>query len=164
MSPRTIKLVVTAAVALVVLIAVRHHFSAGEVVKRKVGTTIEAFEEERLLAVMSSISRRYSDPLGLDYEVLGGHLGQVMETYDDLDVDFVLTETSIAKDEVRVGVEFVLWGRFEGTRGYVVGSISEPCSAMLLWRKEAPGWRLASTEDLDLPEFREEIDSRRQRR
>ncbi|MEJ2582691.1 MAG: hypothetical protein P8127_13805 [Acidobacteriota bacterium] len=169
MSPRITKFAVVALVALVMVIAVRHHFSAGEVVKRKIGATIEAFEEERLLPVMSSISRGYSDPLGLDYEILGGYLKRAMEDYDDLDVDYVLTRPSVAEDEVRVGIEFVIWGRLEGTRGPVVGtrgsvlgSVSEPCSALLLWRKEAPGWRLASTVDLDIPEYREELDSRRQ--
>jgi hypothetical protein len=168
MSPRAIKLAVAAAVALVMVIAIRHYFSAGEVVKRKIAATIEAFEEERLLGVMSSISRGYSDPLGLDFEILGGYLKRAMEDYDDLDVDYVLTRPSVAENEVRVGIEFVIWGRVEGTggsvvgtRGSVLGSVSEPCSASLLWRKEAPGWRLASTVDLDVPEFREELDSRR---
>jgi hypothetical protein len=68
MSPRVIKITVLAIVAIVVVIGVRHYFSPGEVVKRKLIATIEAFEEERLLAVMSGISRSYSDPWGFDYE------------------------------------------------------------------------------------------------
>jgi hypothetical protein len=66
MSPRVIKITVLAIVAIVVVIGVRHYFSPGEVVKRKLIATIEAFEEERLLAVMSGISRSYSDPWGFD--------------------------------------------------------------------------------------------------
>jgi hypothetical protein len=155
MSPRVIKITVLAIVAIVVVIGVRHYFSPGEVVKRK------AFEEERLLAVMSGISRSYSDPWGFDYETLAGHLNMTMETYDDLDVDSLIGKPVVGEDEVRIDIEFILWGRYEGTKGYIIGSITEPCTATLLWRKETPGWRFASTEELDIPELREELDSRR---
>jgi len=57
----------------------RNYFSPGEVVNRKLVATIEAFEEERLLAVMAAVSRQYSDPWGLNYETLGGYLHEVME-------------------------------------------------------------------------------------
>jgi hypothetical protein len=161
MSPRVIKITVLAIVAIVVVIGVRHYFSPGEVVKRKLIATIEAFEEERLLAVMSGISRSYSDPWGFDYETLAGHLNMTMETYDDLDVDSLIGKPVVGEDEVRIDIEFILWGRYEGTKGYIIGSITEPCTATLLWRKETPGWRFASTEELDIPELREELDSRR---
>jgi hypothetical protein len=161
MSPRVIKITVLAIVAIVVVIGVRHYFSPGEVVKRKLIATIEAFEEERLLAVMSGISRSYSDPWGFDYETLAGHLNMTMETYDDLDVDSLIGKPVVGEDEVRIDIEFILWGRYEGTKGYIIGSITNPCTATLLWRKETPGWRFASTEELDIPELREELDSRR---
>jgi hypothetical protein len=161
MSPRVIKITVLAIVAIVVVIGVRHYFSPGEVVKRKLIATIEAFEEERLLAVMSGISRSYSDPWGFDYETLAGHLNMTMDTYDDLDVDSLIGKPVVREDEVRIDIEFILWGRYEGTKGYIIGSITNPCTATLLWRKETPGWRFASTEELDIPELREELDSRR---
>ena len=44
-------LVVVAVVLVVGGLWLRHYFSPGEVVKRSVVATIEAFEEERLLAV-----------------------------------------------------------------------------------------------------------------
>ncbi|MCJ7754913.1 MAG: hypothetical protein MUP13_10150, partial [Thermoanaerobaculales bacterium] len=66
MSKRT-ALIALAILAIVGLISLRHYFSPGEVVKRKFIATIEAFEEERLLAVMSGVSRGYSDPWGLNY-------------------------------------------------------------------------------------------------
>ena len=141
----------------------RHHFSPGEVVNRKLVATIDAFEEERLLAVMSSVSRKYSDPWGLDYETLGGYLHETMETYDDLRVDYVLTRPEVREGEVRIDIEFILWGRYQGTKGYVIGSISDPCTATVLWREEAPGWRFASTPELDIPELRHELESRRNR-
>lgn len=138
----------------------RHYFSPGEVVKRKLHATIDAFEEERLLAVMSGISRGYSDRWGLSYESLGGQLHETMDTYDDLRVDLEVGAPVVAESEVRIDIEFVLWGRYEGTRGYVVGSLSDPCTATLLWRKETPGWRFASTLELDIPELRHELDAR----
>ena len=155
-----------ALVALAVVLVVgglwlRHYFSPGEAVKRKLVATIEAFEEESLLRVMSRISRSYRDPWGLDYETLGGHMRSVMETYDELDLDYSLGEPLVDGERVQIGIEFVLWGRYEGTKGYVIGSRSEPCTAVLLWRKETPGWRFASTPELDIPELREELEDRR---
>jgi hypothetical protein len=161
MSGRAVKYGIVAILAIVVMISVRHYFSPGEVVKRRLIATIEAFEEERMLAVMSGISRSYSDPWGLSYETLAGYLNETMETYDDLDVDSLISKPVVGEGEVRIDIRFVVWGRYEGTKGYVVGSITDPCTATLLWRKETPGWRLASTEELDIPELRHELDSRR---
>ena len=164
MSRNHIKIAVAAILAIVLVIGVRHYFSPGEVVKRKLVATIEAFEEERLLAVMSGISRSYSDPWGFSYETLGGYLGESMETYDDLDVDSLIGKPEVGEGEVRIDIEFILWGRYEGTKGYIVGSLTDPCSATLLWRKETPGWRFASTLELDIPELREELAVRRTNR
>ena len=161
MSPRAIKIGIVAILAVVVIIGVRHYFSPGEVVRRKLLATIEAFEEERLLAVMSAISRSYSDSWGFDYETLGGLVSETMETYEDLDLDSLIGKPVVAEGEVRIDIEFILWGRYEGTKGYIVGSITKPCTATLLWRKEAPGWRFASTVELDIPELRNELDTRK---
>ena len=160
MSKRTV-LIGLAILAGVGFISIRHYFSPGEVVKRKFIATIEAFEEERLLAVMSGISRRYSDPWGLSYETFAGYLNETMETYEDLDVDSLISKPVVGEGEVRIDIQFVVWGRYEGTKGYVVGSITEPCTATLLWREEQIGWRFASTEELDIPELRDQLDSRR---
>lgn len=161
MTPRAIKVLAAAAIAIAIVIAVRHYFSPGEVVKRRLIATIEAFEEERMLAVMSGISRSYSDPWGFTYETLGAYFNESIETYEALDLDYVVAEPVVSGDEVRLGIEFVLWGRYEGTRGYVVGSISDPCTATLVWREETPGWRLSSTAQLDIPELRDELAARR---
>ena len=142
-------------------ISLRHYFSPGEVVKRKFIATIETFEKEQLLAVMAGISRGYSDPWGLNYETLAGYLNETVETYDDLDVDSLLSEPVVGEGEVRIDLQFVVWGRYEGTKGYVVGSITEPCTATVLWREEKTGWRFASTEELDIPELRSQMDSKR---
>jgi hypothetical protein len=161
MSGRVVKYGIVAILVIVFVIGVRHYFSPAEVVKRKFIATIEAFEEERLLAVMSGISRGYSDPWGLNYETLAGYLHETMETYDGLDLDYLLTTPVVGEGEVRIDIQFVLWGRYEGTRGYVVGSITDPCTATLLWRKETPGWRFTSTEELDIPELRRQLESMR---
>lgn len=141
----------------------RHYYSPGEVVKRKLLATIEGFEEERLFGVMAAVSRSYSDPWGFDYETLGGNLNQLMDAYDDLDVDLVLGEVAASDEQVRVGLEFVVSGSYDGTEEYVIGSGTEPCTAVVVWRKEDPGWRLASTAELDIPEFRDELEARRPR-
>ena len=157
-------LLIVLAVALTVGgLFLRHYFSPGEVVTRKLVAAIDAFEEERLLAVMSAVSRKYSDPLGLDYETLGSYLHQTMESYDELRVDYVLSKPEVGEGEVRIDIEFVLWGRYEGAKGTVIGSISDPCTATVLWREETPGWRFTSTPELDIPELRDELESRRNR-
>ncbi|MCJ7753165.1 MAG: hypothetical protein MUP13_01230 [Thermoanaerobaculales bacterium] len=163
MIPKKIAILVVAFVAVAGGLWLHHYFSPGEVVKRKLLATVEAFERESILGVMSAVSRGYSDPWGFDYEILGGNLHHVMEEYDDLEVDLVFGEVAASDEEVRVGLEFVVSGRYEGTREYVVGSGAEPCTAVLVWRKEQPGWRLTSTADLDIPELREELESRRPR-
>lgn len=160
MSKRT-GLIALAILAIAGFISVRHYFSPGEVVRRKLLATIEAFEEERLLGLMSGISRRYSDPWDLSYETVAGYLNETMKTYDDLDVDSLVSKPVVGEGEVRIDIQFVVWGRFEGTKGYVVGSITEPCTATVLWREEKAGWRLASTEELDIPELRHQLESRR---
>jgi hypothetical protein len=164
MSRRAVTFAVVAALLVVGVIALRHYFSPGEVVTRKLVAAIDAFEEERLLAVMSAVSRKYSDPWGLDYETLGSYLHQTMETYDELRVDYVLSKPEVREGEVRIDIEFVLWGRYQGAKGNVIGSISDPCTATVLWREETPGWRFASTPELDIPELRNELDSMRDRR
>jgi hypothetical protein len=160
MTKRTV-LVALLLFAAVAVVSFRHYFSPGEVVRRKLISTIEAFEEERLLAVMSGVSRGYTDPFGFNYETIGGYLNEAMETYENLDVDYVLGKPAVSDEEVRIAIEFVLWGRYQGTRGYVIGSISDPCTATFLWRKETPGWRFVSTPDLDIPELRDELAARR---
>jgi hypothetical protein len=160
MSKRAV-LITLAVLALVGFLSLRHYFSPGEVVKRKFIATIEAFEEERLLALMSGISRDYSDPWGLTYETLAGYMSETMETYDDLDVDSLISDPVVGDGEVRIDIRFIVWGRYEGTRGYIIGSITQPCTATALWREEKIGWRLASIEKLDIPELRAELDSRR---
>ena len=164
MSRRAVRIVVVAALLVAGVIAFRYYFSPGAVVNRKLVAAIGAFEEERLLAVMSTVSRKYSDPWGLDYETLGSYLHETMETYDDLRVDYVLSKPEVGEGEVRIDIEFVLWGRYEGRKGTVIGSISDPCTATVLWREETPGWRFASTPELDIPELRNQLDSMRDRR
>jgi len=139
----------------------RHYFSPGEVVKRQFLGVVAAFEEERLLGVMASISRNYTDPWGQSYEGLAGRIREIQQTYDALQLNHELSEPQVGEDEVRLTFKFVLWGTFEGTRGYVLGSLSDPCTATLLWRKERQGWRLAATEELEIPELRDELESRR---
>jgi hypothetical protein len=158
---RRAAIITLAILAIVGFISLRHYFSPGEVVKRKFMATIEAFEEERLLAVMAGISRGYSDPWGLDYETLAGYLHETMETYDGLDLDYLLSKPAVGEGEVRIDIQFVLWGRYEGTKGYVVGTITDPCTATVMWREEQTGWRFTATEELDIPELRRQLESMR---
>jgi hypothetical protein len=138
---------------------IRSYFSPAAAVKRKLSSTVSAFEEEKMLAVMAGISRSYSDEWGLNYEALGGYIHETMEAYDDLDMDLIITGVEASDTEARVGVRFILWGSFEGTRGYILGSFTDPCTAVLVWRKETPGWRFTSTEGLVIPELEHELES-----
>lgn len=139
----------------------RSYLSPTAVVARKLRAAVAAFEEERLLAVMAAVSRGYSDPWGVDYETLGGHLNRLMADSDGLQVELALGEARVVGEEVRIGLEFAVSGRGDQVREELLGSATEPCVAVLLWRKETPGWRLASTLELDIPELRDELESRR---
>lgn len=143
-------------------LVLRHWLAPEQVVKRRFLGAVEAFEEERLLAVMAVISRAYSDPYGLDYETVGAHLNQVMDTFDALEVMLEpLTVEETPDGEVRVDATFVVWGSYEGQRGYVVGSLTDPCRASMTWREEQRGWVLATTDELVIPELAEELGRRR---
>lgn len=139
----------------------RHYLSPAEVVRRKVLSTVAAFEDERLLAVMAVVSRSYSDPWGGDYEALAGNLRQLMESYEELRVDHAFGAIEARDDQVTIGLEFVVSGRSRDERESILGSRAEPCTAVVVWRKETPGWRLASTVELDIPELRDELEQRR---
>jgi hypothetical protein len=160
---RRAAVVALAVVAVVAGLWARSYFSPGSAARRQLRSMVRAIEDERLLAVMSGVSRAYSDHLGLDYETLGGLLGETMSTYDDLDVDLIITATDAEDTEVRIEVQFILWGTADGMRGYIVGRLSDPCTATVVWRKETPGWRLATTLRLDIPELRDELESRGRR-
>jgi hypothetical protein len=160
MSKRVVPLVLVV-VVVVGGLWIRHYFSPAEVVKRSTLAVIADFESERILAVMAKISRSYSDPWGQSYESVAGNLRELMETYDDLRVDVELFEPEVGEGEVYLPLSFVLSGRVDQSQGYVLGSLADPCTATLLWRDEQSGWKLASTEKLDIPELRDELEAAR---
>ncbi len=155
------KVLLLAGVVAVAALWLRSYLSPTAVVARKLRAAAAAFEEERLLAVMAAVSRGYSDPWGVDYETLGGHLNRLLHDYDGLGVALAVGDATAAGAEVRIAVEFVVSARAGEGREQILGSTGEPCAAVLLWRKEAPGWRLASTLELDIPELRDELEAAR---
>ena len=141
----------------------RHYLSPGQVVRRQLAAAVAAFEEERLLGVMSRVSRSYGDQWGGSYESLGGNIQSVLDTYDDLRLDQDVERIEARDGEVWISLRFVLSGRAEGGRGAILGSSVDPCRATMRWVEEPPGWRFAETVALDIPEYREELDARRMR-
>ena len=156
-------------IAVVALVAVvggalwlRNYFSPGQVVRRQLFEAVAAFENGKILGVMPKISRSYTDRWGGSYESLGGNIQSVIEAYDDLEMDYDIGSVDVRDGEVRIGLEFVVSGSWEGSRGAVLGTSLDPCRATLLWVEEQPGWRLRETEELDIPEYREELERRRE--
>jgi hypothetical protein len=94
----------------------------------------------------------------MSYESLAGHMKAAMDTYDDLEVDLTMPSISVDGERATMSFHFILWGTYEGTRGYIFGSRSDPAKAILAFRKETPGWRIISTEELDIPELNEELE------
>jgi hypothetical protein len=141
----------------------RAWLSPGQVVRRQLAEAVDSVENERILGVMSKISRTYSDQWGNSYESIGGHLQSLMDAYDRLDVDLDVTAVEVGDDEVRLGTRFIVTGDSDGSREAVLGTGVEPCRATLLWRREQPGWRLVETEELDIPELRDELEAHRLR-
>ena len=157
----------TYVILLVVVVAgalwFRHYFSPAEVVRRQLFETVAAFENEKILGVMVKISRSYKDQWGGSYESLGGQIQSVIEAYDEIRVEHEIRAVEVGDDEVRINLGFVISGSYEGSRGTILGTRLDPCRATLLWVKERPGWRLKETEELDIPEYREELEARRSR-
>jgi hypothetical protein len=139
------------------------YFSAEQVIRRQVAGAIESFENEQLLGVAAVLSRRYQDPWGMSYEAVLGNVQEVMDSFSELQVDLEPPVVEVGADQARVSLRFVVWGTADGQRGYVVGSSSDPVTTTEVWRKEAPGWRVVSTETLDIPELRDELDAMRSR-
>jgi hypothetical protein len=157
----------TYVILLVVVVAgalwFRHYFSPAEVVRRQLFEAVAAFENQKILGVMVKISRTYTDEWGGSYESLGGQIQSVIDAYDEIRVEHEIRAVEVGDDEVRINLQFVISGSYEGSRGAILGTRLDPCRATLLWVKERPGWRLTETEELDIPEYREELERRRER-
>lgn len=155
----------TYVVLLVVVVAgvlwFRHYFSPTEVVRRQLYEAVAAFENQKILGVMVKISRTYTDEWGGSYESLGGQIQSVIDAYDEIRVEHEIRAVDVGDGEVRINLQFVISGSYEGSRGAILGTRLDPCRATLLWVKERPGWRLKETEELDIPEYRDELERRR---
>jgi len=154
--------VILLVVAVAGVLGMRHYFSPEQAVRRQLFEAVESFKHEKILGFMSKISRSYSDHWGGSYESLGGQAQSLMDAYDGLTVDLDIKTIEVGDGEARVVLSFVVGGRTEVGKGAVLGTDREPCRATLRWVEEEPGWRLAETEELDIPEFREELQKRRE--
>jgi hypothetical protein len=157
----------TYVVLVVIMVAgalgMRHYFSKEQMIRRHLFEAVESFKNEKILGFMSKISRSYTDDWAGSYEILGGQAQSLMDAYDGLTVDMDITAVEVGDDEARIVLAFVVGGRNEIGRGNIFGSEIEPCRATLRWVKEEPGWRLVETEELDIPEYRDQLDDRRTR-
>ena len=155
----------TYVILLVVVVAgvlgMRNYFSPGQVVRRQIFEAVASFKNEKILGVMSKISRSYTDDWGGSYEGLGAHVQSMMESYDALSMDVDINSVEMGDGEARVELVFVVGGRTQVGRGDIFGTDLDPCRATLRWIKEEPGWRLVETEELDIPQYREKLESRR---
>lgn len=163
MTSKRLTLIVLVCVAVVFGAWIVRYFSPEQVIRRQILAAVEAFEREHILGVATTVSRSYQDEWGMSYESILGHVQEVMSTFSDLAVDLEPPAIEVDGDTARVRLRFVVAGTVDGERGYVVGSIGDPVTTTQLWRKEQPGWRLATTEALDIPELREELDGMRRR-
>lgn len=135
------------------------YLSPERVVQRKLLQAVEAFESEQLLGTMHVVSRQYSDPWGQSYESVAGNLSEMMATFDDLGVEFLETAADTSEEGVLLRLRFVVSGRDGNGAGTILGSRSDPCTASIFWRKESSGWHITTTESLDIPELRDELDA-----
>jgi hypothetical protein len=163
MGSRRVTVIVVLAIAVTLGAWLVRYFSAEQVIRRQIADAVESFENEQLLGVATVLSRSYHDPWGLSYETVLGNLQEVMDTFSELQVDLEPPIVEVDGEQARVSLRFVLWGTADGERGYVVGNSSDPVTTTELWRKELPGWRVVTTETLDIPELRDELDAMRLR-
>ena len=145
------RLVLLLALAAIAAILASRYFSPEHAVRRRLKAAVQAFEQEKFLDLARLVSRRYSDPNGLDYESLLGAAHTAFETYADLKLDLDLGSISIAGDSATVPVSFRVSGKLEGRAGTIAGSRSDPARAVLKLAKEHGDWMLTSIESLDLP-------------
>lgn len=157
------RLVILIVVAVAGLLGMRHYFSTEQIIRRQLFEAVESFKNERILGVMAKISRSYTDDWGGSFESLGGQAQSMMDAYDGLTMDVDIGAVEVGGGEARIVLTFVIGGRTDAGRGDILGSALEPCRATLRWVEEDAGWRLAETEELDIPQFREELEQRRTR-
>jgi hypothetical protein len=163
MGSRRVTVIVVLAIAVTLGAWLVRYFSAEQVIRRQVRDAIESFENGQLLGVAAVLSRSYQDPWGMSYEAGLGNLQEVMDSFSELEIDLEPPVVEVDADQARVSLRFVVWGTADGRRGYVAGSTGSPVATTQLWRKEPPGWRLVTTESLDIPELRDELDDMRSR-
>jgi len=157
MERKHIVLIVFAVTGVVVAIFLKSYLSPERVIERSLLSAIAAFEQEQILGAIKPISRGYNDRWGQSYESLAGNIREAQDTFDELEVTLEPPSITVEGEEATLRMKFVVWGSAEGTRGYVIGTITDPCTATLRWKKETPGWRIITIDELDIPEFREEL-------
>jgi hypothetical protein len=158
MQDKRVTLVVLGIVLVVGGLWVRSYFSPENVVRRSLTAAVESFEDEQLLGAVQVISRTYADQWGMTYESIAGNISELMSSFEGLDVDLEIRSIESVGGEVVVRLEFVISGREDGGSGSIVGSFADPCTATIRWRDETSGWKIFTTEALDIPELREELD------
>ncbi|MFC2171089.1 hypothetical protein ACFLU6_00485 [Acidobacteriota bacterium] len=144
-------------VALAAGIFLRHYFSAEQVVKRKLLRAEDGFEKEQFIAAILPIDRNYRDPYGLDRESLAGYIKAAMDNYDNLNAEISFLGLTKTENEVRMPVRFWISASQGGSSGYVLGSRDEPCTAVFVWRKGTQGYKITTTDELNVPGHRDEI-------
>lgn len=157
------RLAIVAVLVLVVMLAIRWYRAPERVIRRQLLAGVEAFESEDLLGTIRIFSRAYEDDWGNTYESLGANVSEVHEVFDDLEVALDLGGIEVGERTARVPLEMTVLGAAEGERGYIIGSLPDPVSMIVLWRQEPQGWRITSVDDLDIPELRDELEERRRR-
>ncbi len=148
------------ALVVVVLVAgagLRYYFSPAQVIRRSIMSAATAFGEERLLATMKPIFKGYRDPYGLDFEFLLAHIKSLMDSCEGLDLEIDVAAVEVKGDSASMDISFTLTGTCEGQSGAILGTPAEPCAATLKWEKKAPGFRIVTTSDVDLPPYRDQL-------
>ncbi len=162
MAKKPLLTLVLIAGAIASVVGMRHYFSVEQVLRRSFFEAVESFKNERILGVLAKVSRSYDDRWGGSYESLGAHVQSMMDAYDGLTVDLEIRALEVTDSEARMALTFVVGGRTQVGKGAILGGESGPCRATLRWLREAPGWRLVETEELDIPELRDELQRRRE--
>lgn len=160
-----IRKLVVIALALVALgtgLWLRHYLAPENVVRRAFLDAVEAFENERMLGTMMVIDRGYRDEQGQSYESLAGHIRLLHDTYDRLEMSLEPPDIEIDGQSASMRIRFVLWGSFEGQRGYILGSLQAPCTATVEWSERQQGWRITSAGEIRIPELEDQLDRARQ--
>lgn len=141
MTPR--RLLLLAGLAVVAVLLLKIYFSEERVIARRLKSAAAAFEAEKILPLATHFSRRYSDERGNDYETILAFAHRAFQSYDDPAVSLSISSIQITGQSATVEVSFFITATADGQRTRLVGTRTDPATALLELTDEHGTWKIS---------------------